>query len=58
MTGEDTMKHINPTTKFTAQPAPASLLETQVKVAIFGSFATALGAFGNAISIFLGLGEE
>ncbi len=52
------MKHLNPTTKIKGRPAAASLLETQAKVAIFGAFATALGAFGNALDTFIGLTDN
>ena len=40
------------------RPASASLLETQQKVTIFAVFATALGNFGEAIGVWLGLGDE
>jgi hypothetical protein len=52
------MKHIHPTTKPKNLPASASLLETQQKVDVFGAFAEALAAFGEAIGIFLGLDNE
>ncbi len=52
------MKHLNPTTKIKSVPAAASLLETQAKVAIFGGIAAALGTLGEALGIFIGLGDN
>jgi len=49
------MKHLTPTTKASTVPAPASLLETQQKVAVFSSLITTLGNLGNVLETYLGL---
>ena len=50
------MKHFNNVSK--NLPSQASLFESGQKIAVFQAFATALGAFGNAIGVIIGLGDE
>jgi hypothetical protein len=52
------MKHITRVTKFNDVPARASLLETQQKVAVLGSFAAALNSLGQALGTWIGLIPE
>lgn len=53
------MRHLRSVTHPAAHPGEAtSLLVVQQKIASFAAFATALNAFGGAISTFMGMANE
>ena len=52
------MKHLSPMSQKRVTPVKAdSLLERMQKVAIFSTFATAFGVFGNSVLTWIGILE-
>lgn len=52
------MKHVCTMTRRVVFPARSSLLEIQQKITTLGAFAGVLGTFGEAIGVFVSLGDS